>query len=1359
MHKRLVCSENCYGQSHDERICLQKACRDGRWSNWERWSTCSLTCGGGIQTRSRSCTNPKPSVGGQYCTGDPLHVQSCNISRCPIDGNWTHWSTWSSCDVSCDNGTQIRTRTCTHPPSANGGADCIGQNTEHMPCIKDLCPVHGGWTTWSGWGSCSSTCDFGIQRRNRSCSNPYPSSFGEHCFGESRDDRVCLQPACSNGGWTNWDSWSACSMTCGGGMQSRSRTCTKPRPSVLGQDCIGNPCETKTCNSERCPPVVSAFSVDTPLSYSRFNGTNKLTFSHVIYQHGGDFSLATGTFMCSKPGVYPFIVTLVKKRSSARVDQVYCDLKNDRSQIIHIQVDPTDDDSDKGSAAITESAIIHLNRGGTNTFNDEDYSDVKDKISEVASTMPEVSCEAQVEVPPIVNHDRRKIRRSPFLSVLLGLLIFNHLGCYALECYSCQSVRGAHNCNKTVHCNSGESCSMVSAQPTLQGTNQFSMGCLENQRCGIASTAGIPVGKRQTNCDECCSSDLCNSRLCSHLQPTVCVDDYSEDCARLHSLFQICKDIAHAKLICPKFCGLCNVVDGNWAHWSSWTSCDVTCGNGTQVRTRTCTDPAPEHGGANCTGQHSQTMQCTKDLCPVHGGWSTWSDWGSCSSTCDFGIQTRDRSCSNPYPSLFGNHCFGESRDDRICLQQPCANGGWTDWENWSTCSVSCGGGIQSRSRSCTNPKPSILGQYCIGDEQQTQTCNNTRCQPLVSAFSVDHPYSYSNFSGTAKLTFNNTIYQHGGDFNRSTGTFTCSIPGTYHFSVTLVKKRAGTRVDQAFCTLYKDQSTLIYLRIDPTDDDTDKGSAAISQSIVTHLNKGNTVYLGSCTGPLPNTYMEYHSSFTGFLLYPDNIRILCNDMNILSGMLNLSVTILGLFYLRVTYKSHVFVVLVCLIMELQDTASSDNRASKPGIYENTVVSNASVELTERQHTRQTEQEEGQYEQLRIETKSDDREKKDTERDKNRLKCVIYVTVAMLIVLYIIVIITIIILARQTWQVDGIWAQWSNWTSCDVTCGNGTQMRTRTCANPAPSNGGNDCIGNDVENVPCTRDLCAVESGWATWSDWSSCSSTCDIVIRVLSSRVLYSRNGEWAHWEGWSTCSVSCDGGIQSRSRSCTNPKPSILGQYCIGDAQQTKTCDSTRCRNGGWTNWGSWSTCSQTCGGGIYSRSRTCTNPKPSDGGEYCIGNSLQTLSCSTKRCPPLVSAFSVSNPYNYSSFHGTKKLTFSHTIYQHGGDFDKSTGTFICSIPGTYHFSVTLVKKRATTRVDYVFCLLYKSASDLINISVDPTDDDTDKGSAAISQSVVIHLYKGNTVYLGACNGQPSTYMEYWSSFTGFLLYPDN
>lgn len=59
-------------------------------------------------------------------------------------------------------------------------------------------------------------------------------------------------------------------------------------------------------------------------------------------------------------------------------------------------------------------------------------------------------------------------------------------------------------------------------------------------------------------------------------------------------------------------------------------------------------------------------------------------------------------------------------------------------------------------------------------------------------------------------------------------------------------------------------------------------------------------------------------------------------------------------------------------------------------------------------------------------------------------------------------------------SVDGNYTQWSNWTSCSATCGEGTQTRTRYCTNPPPLHGGRDCteIGSNIEIQPCKNQDC-----------------------------------------------------------------------------------------------------------------------------------------------------------------------------------------------------------------------------------------------------------------------------------------------
>ena len=42
-------------------------------------------------------------------------------------------------------------------------------------------------------------------------------------------------------------------------------------------------------------------------------------------------------------------------------------------------------------------------------------------------------------------------------------------------------------------------------------------------------------------------------------------------------------------------------IDGGYTDWSA-SKCSVTCGGGTQILTRTCTNPPPSNGGKNCSG-------------------------------------------------------------------------------------------------------------------------------------------------------------------------------------------------------------------------------------------------------------------------------------------------------------------------------------------------------------------------------------------------------------------------------------------------------------------------------------------------------------------------------------------------------------------------------------------------------------------------------------------------------------------------------------------------------------------------------------------------------------------------------------
>ena len=55
----------------------------------------------------------------------------------------------------------------------------------------------------------------------------------------------------------------------------------------------------------------------------------------------------------------------------------------------------------------------------------------------------------------------------------------------------------------------------------------------------------------------------------------------------------------------------------------------------------------------------------------------------------------------------------------------------------------------------------------------------------------------------------------------------------------------------------------------------------------------------------------------------------------------------------------------------------------------------------------------------------------------------------------------------------------------------------------------------------------------------------------------------------------------------------------------------------DGQWSEWGAWSACTETCGGGTQTRTRLCNNPAPSNGGSDCTGDSQQSQACNTDAC----------------------------------------------------------------------------------------------------------------------------------------------
>merc|ERR1712154_604299 len=233
---------------------------DYSWSAWGDWSDCSVQCGAdGTQERFRYCNPPKK--GGYDCPSQlQSDAQTCNNGPCPVDGGWGEWSSWPDCPVSCGGGTQGRSRVCDSPAPEFGGDDCTvdgSSDLDTQTCNENPCPIHGGWGDWTEWEECPVSCGGADQGRTRACDSPSPEFGGDDCTVDgssaSETQRCNENPCPIDGGFSDWDEWSPCTVECGGGDQTRNRRCDNPVPEFGGLECVGDFSECQRCNMDPCP--------------------------------------------------------------------------------------------------------------------------------------------------------------------------------------------------------------------------------------------------------------------------------------------------------------------------------------------------------------------------------------------------------------------------------------------------------------------------------------------------------------------------------------------------------------------------------------------------------------------------------------------------------------------------------------------------------------------------------------------------------------------------------------------------------------------------------------------------------------------------------------------------------------------------------------------------------------------------------------------------------------------------------------------------------------------------------------------------------------------------------------------------
>ncbi|KAL4226916.1 hypothetical protein ACF0H5_014894 [Mactra antiquata] len=1234
---------DCVGRHWLVTTCNLRECIiNGVWGAWTAWSSCSATCDNGIANRTRSCTYPDPNNKGAPCSGDSSQQQTCNDGKCPVDGTWGDWSSWSTCSQTCDEGQITRTRVCNFPNDSPRGADCVGSGTESMACTEEVCKSDGSWAPWSSWSQCSSTCGQGIKFKARICVFDNNRPAGKDCSGESIDRSSCSKQLCEvDGSWMNWSFWSQCTATCGGGYRSRNRVCAFDPVAPHGADCVGDSKEIDSCAQKLCPVdgLWGGWSTWAACTVSCGGGTQSKTricnyIGAANAPHGkscdgdGVQTKDCNTKLCAVDGHWsewssfgPCNATCGGGfKIKARLCQYdkkaphgrQCEGSDKFVEQCNPQLCPVDGQLTSWQDWTFCSASCD---GGTRSRKRECYfplnvphgADCNGNLSEIGqcNESPCPTTTTTTTEAPVPGH-------------------WSDWSSWSVCTLTCES--GTHTRNRTclypdasLH---GEKC---------QGDSNQTDSC-NTQHCPVdGSWSNWSVYSK-------CSTSCGNG---THSRTRTCDFDPRYDQG------QNCTGSSVQNGNC--WAGYCPV-DGVWKDWTSWQSCSVTCGGGTQERSRTCFHPVDRPIGENCTGPDTESQSCGTNFCPVDGTLSLWTSWTACPVTCGGDIQIRNRTCDFPSDRPHGKDCLGDLDQTQTCNSELCPiDGVWSDWVGWSTCSKTCGTGSHSRTRTCIFDKDAPHGALCAGAGEETQQCNTDLC-PIDGHWTEWVQWTQCSVScenGTRSrdriCAFDDTAPRGNnctGDSSQMEGCNDgpCPVDGIWSnwavWSVCTASCGNGSKTRDRTCdfppppvphgnncTGPSQDMDVCNTQLCPVDGHFDSWSIWSTCSVT--CGGGNQARQRKCLfDPLAPHGLDCPGDFNETQSCNTNLCPVDGVWSEWSNYTACSSTCGGGSRVRqrkCDFRPEIAPHgLNCTGPGSQTESCSTNLCPVDGVlseWSQWSVCSVTCAGGTRSRNRTCDFD-------AVAPHGDD--------------CVGDLTATEAC-------------NTERCPVNGHWSEWSGYTTCTVTCAGGTQTRNRTCIFDADAPHGAACYGNTTYTQDCNTQPCPVDGIWSSWNAWHSCDVTCGGGNRARDRDCFFPPDtphgnncttgtahdvepcndnlcpvdGTWSDWTAWTKCSKTCGGGVKFHTRKCQFPKSVPHGDNCTGDESDKDTCGDSLCPvDGVWSNWETWSTCTVTCGGGERSRNRNCTyninpdNPEPT--GDPCLGNNTDTESCSTNVCP---------------------------------------------------------------------------------------------------------------------------------------------
>ncbi|KAF8386635.1 adt-1 [Pristionchus pacificus] len=710
--RECVSIEDCIGKRRERRACGSSSCESvGEWGSW---SECSSPCGEGVEKRTRPCNSDS-------CSSTLEESRSCNRGSCFSD-----WTEWGACSVSCGGGTRLRRRDC--PP----GQQCDGSTMETRTCAGEPCPVV---EVWGDWLPCSVSCGIGFQLRERLCN-------GVLCATNNKQARTCNEQTCpakdTSYAWDGWSEWTQCSSSCGEGFRRRSRRCIRGdcppwESSIERRRCVLGPCpewgswgswtECADCSpfatrsrSRTCSaifPVFDSTSIVCPGPSAEVESCSDTCLSD-----GSGGSRNADVVQNRIHG----LTTAVEYKWAAWTEWTPCSVSCAEGRRSRSRKCAKGDCPSEGSSSIEQCSQPACPKILNGWLEWSEWSGCstnrcvpgQEEIRRRMCSFP-FACPTMDESEKRPCQCTKKDESSPLLfASLLHSLLNNEDEAHLLPVWSEWSDWATCSCFSLTSTRR-RYCRVRS--PSLQG---FCAGPLVEQRSCEPSSCSAVHGNwggwgEWSDCSRDCegTGHQIRNRMCANPIPS--------------NRGSFCTGLSFDQRACSSSTPCEKRVDGNWAEWTGWSPCSDACG-GHSSRTRYCTNPRPTNGGNQCFGPDFELQPCA-DLpnCKhslSHGGWSSWSTWSPCPSTCDFSLQHRERQCSSPPPRAGGRICEGLAHMTAVCtpVRDDCPQwqeSQWEQWSEWSPCLSNCGQGRRFRSRLCSSSSTP-----CFGRSSQSQKCS-----------------------------------------------------------------------------------------------------------------------------------------------------------------------------------------------------------------------------------------------------------------------------------------------------------------------------------------------------------------------------------------------------------------------------------------------------------------------------------------------------------------------------------------------------------------------------------------------------------------------------------------------------------